>query len=100
MARRELQLRARLGLPQGLIERTHKNTVILSESPRRRVEGPASPKRSKNRVVSRREAQKIAPDAVLRTKRRTQSGESVPIVRKPRRDGGNAPAKSTRSVRP
>ena len=41
MARRERQLRARFGLPQGLIERTNKRPVILSESPQRRVEGPA-----------------------------------------------------------
>jgi probable rRNA maturation factor len=46
MARRERKLRAQLNLPQGLIERTHKLPVILTEwtrstAPRKRVEGSA-----------------------------------------------------------
>jgi probable rRNA maturation factor len=58
MARRENALRARLGLPQGLIERAHKKAVILSDrtrsgAKRKGVEGPASGDRRKGRTAKR-----------------------------------------------
>ncbi len=71
MQRRERILRARFGLPQGLIER-----------------------------ASRREAGKIAPDGVRRGTRRTPSGQSKPKSQKPRRGGGSSSAPSTRRRRP
>lgn len=71
MQRRERSLRARLGLPLGLIER-----------------------------ASRRDVGKLAPDGVRRRTRRTQSGGRKPNAQKPRRGDGNAPASSTRSARP
>ncbi|HKN22638.1 MAG TPA: rRNA maturation RNase YbeY [Terracidiphilus sp.] len=71
MQRREHSLRARLGLPLGLIER-----------------------------ASRRDAGKLAPDGVRRGTRRTQSGGRKPNSQKPRRGDGNAPASSTRRPKP
>jgi probable rRNA maturation factor len=58
MARRENALRARLGLPHGLIERTHKKAVILSdrtlrEAKRKGVEGPAFGDRRQGRTATR-----------------------------------------------
>jgi len=87
MQRRERSLRERLGLPQGLIERS-------------RTEPESSPKsRPTEGAASRTEARKLAPDGVRRGTRRTQSGEGTPGARKPRRGEGSKPAPSTRSAR-
>jgi probable rRNA maturation factor len=86
MEKRERTLRARLGLPLGLIERTASAQ-------------PVPPKGCPTACGSRRDATKIAPDGVRRGTRRTQSGESRPIFRKPRRGERTAPTRSTRSAR-
>jgi probable rRNA maturation factor len=94
MQRRERSLRARLGLPQGLIERASPGQ---STRPKPR---PATSGRSTAGAASRRDARKLAPDGVWRGTRRTQSGESRLNSRKPRRGAGNAPARAARSVKP
>lgn len=88
MQRRERSLRASLGLPQGLIERSQAKRESRPK-PRPTAGG-----------ASRRDARKIAPDGVRRGTRRTQSGESMPQSAKPRRGARNAPAHAARSVRP
>ena len=74
MLRRERTLRAQLGLPQGLIERS-------------RTERESSPR-----------ARFIAGGR--RGTGRTQSGESKPISQKPRRGAGNAHTRAARSRKP
>jgi hypothetical protein len=87
MQRRERSLRARLGLPQGLIERT---STGRSARPKPRPTVGAA---------SRRDATKIAPDGVRRGTRRTPSGDSKPKSPKPRRGEKAAPTRSARSAR-
>jgi hypothetical protein len=96
MRRRERNLRAKLGLPQGLLERVSKQArpkVRPTAGVRPAAGGLVEP-------VSRREARKIAPDGVRSGTRRTQSGESQPNSPKPRRGGGNASALAVRSRTP
>ena len=92
MHRRERQLRAQLGLPQGLIERA--STKRAARPKVRLVLGDRIER------ASRREARRIAPDGVRSGTRRTQSGVSTPNSQKPHRGGGNLSARSTRSRKP
>jgi hypothetical protein len=91
MQRRERSLRARLGLPQGLIERTSPGQSA-SPKPRPTAGGAGA--------ASRRDARELAPDGVGRGTRPTQSGESTPQSRKPRRGVGNMHAGAARSRKP
>ncbi len=120
MARREKALRAKLRLPLGLIERADTEShpsrnnkdaaraghpaLAGANSVRSRVSKsrPGAPTKVLDHAspASRREATKIAPDGVRRGTRRTPSGESAPIFRKPRRGDGNAPAHEARRRRP
>jgi hypothetical protein len=126
MARRERLLRAKLKLPQGLIERTEaqptgrsakelmsptlspdSKTQVLrlsalaqDDKKDRTPNKIAAPTVARAAVASRREAGNLAPDEVRRGTRRTQSGESNPIARKPRRGDRNPRTKSARSLRP
>jgi probable rRNA maturation factor len=116
MHRGERTLRKRLGLPLGLIERVSRKreaqqkTVILSELPRRQVDGLAVPKsdlaqapsrarsaHASTQRGSRKEARRMASDGFRHEVRRTKSGVRTPQSTKPRRSGGNAASSSKRS---
>ena len=103
MARRERQLRTRLRLPQGLIERAiskinltnskiirpANKAVILSESPKRRVEGPASRAFNPARTPSAPSIPRLHPEWVGNHKSR--SGKATPLIQKVSPTAGGRP---------
>jgi probable rRNA maturation factor len=88
MQRRERLLRARLKLPQGLIER-----VLFQREFRPKTRPTAE-------VASRRDPGKITPDGVRRGTWQPQPGEGQPNSRKHRRGAGNASSLPVRRRNP